>query len=177
MGKGSKKEEEKRESKGSKKAQRSGSNVFAMFSPRQLAEFKEAFGMMDVDKDGIIGKSDLKATYDNLGASGNDREMDEMIAEATGPLNFTMLLTIFGNRMSGGGSADDDESIAAAFRSFDNGGKIDAAALKTALMTFGEKFTSTEADDIFGQLGVEGGKIDTGKLIGMLTASAEQEEA
>jgi len=131
---------------------------------------------MDNDKDGIIGKSDLRATYDAMGKTGNDREMDEMIAEATGPINFTMLLTLFGNRMSG--SADDDEVVTAAFKSFDQGGKIDSDKLRHALMTWGEKFSASEVDEIFGQLSVGGdGKIDTGKLIGMLTAKEEEAEA
>merc|ERR1712029_701055 len=46
---------------GSKKAKRSGSNIFAMFSQRQIQEFKEAFGIMDTDKDGILSASDLTA--------------------------------------------------------------------------------------------------------------------
>jgi hypothetical protein len=33
-----------------RKAKRSGSNVFALFSQRAIQEFKEAFGIMDVDK-------------------------------------------------------------------------------------------------------------------------------
>jgi len=90
----------------SKKAKRTGSNVFSLFSQRQLSEFKEAFQMMDADKDGIIGKSDLRATFDAMGKVANEKELEEMLGEANGPLNFTMLLTLFGNRMSG--SADDD---------------------------------------------------------------------
>jgi len=53
----------------------------------------------------------------------NEKELDEMLGEANGPLNFTMLLTLFANRMSG--SADDDEVVIAAFKSFDEQGKID----------------------------------------------------
>lgn len=117
--------EEKRPStRESKKAKRSGSNIFSMFSQRQLSEFKEAFQMMDADKDGIIGKSDLRATFDAMGKLANEKELDEMLGEATGPLNFTMLLTLFGNRMSG--EADDDEVVANAFRTFDENGKIDS---------------------------------------------------
>jgi len=171
--------EEKRAStrKSDKQAKRSGSNVFAMFSQRQIAEFKEAFQLMDNDKDGVIGKSDLRATYDAMGKVANDREMDEMIAEAPGPINFTQLLTLFGNRMSGGGSADDDEAVTGAFKSFDNGGKIESDKLRHALMTWGEKFSKQEVDEAFEQMSIDGsGKIDTGKLIAMLTASAEEEE-
>jgi len=156
-------------------AKKAGSNVFAMFTPRQIAEFKEAFQLMDNDKDGIIGKQDLRATYDAMGKVGNDREMDDMIGESPTPINFTTLLTLFGNRMSGGGG-DDDEVVSSAFKTFDDGGKIDQDTLRRALMTFGEKFTKAEWDEVFEQLPKDGsGNIETGKLISMLTASAEAE--
>lgn len=159
----------------SKKAKRSGSNVFSMFSQRQLSEFKEGFQMMDADKDGIIGKNDLRATFDAMGKVANDRELEEMLGEASGPLNFTMLLTLFANRMSG--SADEDEVVINAFKSFDDGGKIDGEKLRHALMTFGDKMTQAEVDDAYEQMVIDNqGRIDTGKLIAMLTASAEGEE-
>jgi len=159
----------------SKKAKRTGSNVFSLFSQRQLSEFKEAFQMMDADKDGIIGKSDLRATFDAMGKVANEKELEEMLGEANGPLNFTMLLTLFANRMSG--SADDDEVVIAAFKSFDENGKIDGDKLKNALMTFGEKFSQGEIDDAYEQMTIDNqGRIDTSKLIAMLTASAEGEE-
>jgi len=159
----------------SKKAKRTGSNVFSMFSQRQVAEFKEAFSMMDADKDGVIGKNDLRATYDALGRIVSEKELDELLGEATGPLNFTMLLTLFANRMSG--SADDDDVVVSAFKSFDEGGKIDSEKLRHALMTWGEKFSSDEIDDAYEQMTIDGsGKIDTSKLIQMLTAAADEEE-
>jgi len=159
----------------SKKAKRTGSNIFSMFSQRQVSEFKEAFQMMDHDKDGIISKNDLRATYDALGRIANEKELDEMLNEATGPLNFTMLLTLFANRMSG--SADDDEVVINAFKSFDEGGKINGEKLRHALMTWGDKFSAAEVDDAYEQMTIDNaGNIDTGKLISMLTASAEEEE-
>jgi Ca2+-binding EF-hand superfamily protein len=159
----------------SKKAQRSGSNVFSMFSQRQIAEFKEAFALMDADKDGIISKNDLRSVYDQIGRLANEKELDEMINEASGPINFTMLLTLFGNRMSG--SVDDDDVVINAFKSFDEGGKIPSESLRHALMTWGEKFSSAEVDDAYENMIIDGsGGIDTGKLIQMLTASAEEEE-
>jgi len=167
--------EEKRSStRESKKAKKSGSNIFSMFSQRQVAEFKEAFQMMDHDKDGIISKNDLRATYDALGRVANEKELDEMLGEATGPLNFTMLLTLFANRMSG--SADDDEVVINAFKSFDEAGKINGEKLRHALMTWGDKFTTAEVDDAYDQMTIDNsGNIDTAKLISMLTASAEEE--
>lgn len=58
--------------------------------------------MMDKDKDGILNKSDIRATWDQLGKLVSDKELDEMLSEAQGPINFTQLLTLFANRMSGG---------------------------------------------------------------------------
>lgn len=159
----------------SKKAQRSGSNVFSMFSEKQIAEFKEAFSMMDADKDGIISKNDLRACYDQIGRLAQEKELDEMVNEAPGPINFTMLLTLFGNRMSG--SADDDDVVINAFKSFDDGGKINGESLRHALMTWGDKFSGDEVDQAYENMEIDdSGNINTSKLISMLTASAEDEE-
>lgn len=65
-----------------KRATRSGSNVFAMFTQHQVAQFKEAFGFIDSDKDGIISKNDIRATFDALGRLCTDKELDEMASEA-----------------------------------------------------------------------------------------------
>jgi Ca2+-binding EF-hand superfamily protein len=159
-------------SRASKKAQKSGSNVFSVFSQTQIAEFKEAFQLMDADKDGIISKNDLRAVYNQIGRIANDAELDEMIKEASGPINFTMLLTIFANKMSG--SADDDQVVTNAFKAFDVGGTINSDKLRHALMTWGDKFSADEVEDAYEQLIMDNaGNIGTARLIQMLTASAE----
>lgn len=65
-----------------KRATRSGSNVFAMFTQNQVAQFKEAFQFIDSDKDGIISKNDIRATFDALGRLVTDKELEEMASEA-----------------------------------------------------------------------------------------------
>lgn len=84
---------------------------------------------MDHDKDGIISKSDLRATFDAVGKLSNEKELDEMINEASGPINFTQLLGLFGTRMADSGGTDDDDVVIAAFRSFDENGTIDSERL------------------------------------------------
>jgi len=163
-----------------KQAARSGSNVFAMFSEKQVAEFKEGFQVMDADKDGIIGKNDLRATFDMVGRVASNDELEEYLADASGPLSFTMLLQMFGERMSGGGEgSDDDDVVIAAFNAFDEGdGKASATDLRHALQTWGEKYSDKECDSIFGELPIDSfDKIDLQAVIQMLTAApAENEE-
>lgn len=168
--------EKRASSRGSKKqARRTGSNVFSMFSQKQVAEFKEGFQLMDADKDGVLGRNDIRSTFDIIGRIASDKEIDEMLADAPGPISFTMLLNMFAERMSGG--SDDDDVVIAAFKTFDEAGKIDTESLRHALMTWGDKFTSKECDDAFDQFAVDdSGKADTQAIIAMLTASAKEEE-
>lgn len=101
-----------------KRAQRSGSNVFAMFTQNQVHQFKEAFSFIDQDKDGIISKHDIRASFDALGRLCNDKELEEMTSEAPGPINFTMFLTVFGDRVQG---TDDEDVVLNAFSRYDEG--------------------------------------------------------
>merc|ERR1712071_198835 len=105
------------------------------------------------------------------------QELDEMINDAPGPINFTMLLTMFAERQSGG--SDEDDVVIGAFKSFDDGeGNIDGETLRHALMTWGDKFTSKEVADAFESMVIDGdNKIDCQKLIEMLTAAPVEEDA
>ena len=53
-----------------KRAQRATSNVFAMFDQAQIQEFKEAFNMIDQNRDGFIDKEDLHDMLASLGIIG-----------------------------------------------------------------------------------------------------------
>jgi len=158
---------------GSKKAKRSGSNIFAMFSQRQIQEFKEAFGIMDTDKDGILSASDLTAAFGAVGKSISDGEASGMLSEAPGPVNFTQMVTLFAEKMAGG--ADDDDTILKSFDAFEINGKIDAEMFKHSLMTWGDKFTGTEVDEAFSEFVIEDGQIDAVHLKGLMVAKKEEE--
>ena len=92
--------------KGSKKAKKSGSNIFTLFSQKQIQEFKEAFGIIDVDKDGIITAKDLMAAFVNIGRPITDAEANNLVGEAPGPINFTQMVTLFAEKMAGGQTGD-----------------------------------------------------------------------
>lgn len=66
-----------------------------------------------------------------------------MISEAPGTINFTMFLTLMGEKLSG---TDPEYEILQAFEAFDDGrtGVINADALREAMTTMGDRFTDEE---------------------------------
>ncbi|XP_047479560.1 myosin regulatory light chain 2-like [Penaeus chinensis] len=161
----------------SKKAKKGGSNVFDMFTQKQVAEFKEGFQIMDRDRDGVIDKADLRGTFDEIGRMVSDSELDSMLADAPGPINFTTLLHMFASRSSG--ESDDDDVVAASIRAFEkSAGKIEAEQFRTMLMAFGDKFTNQEVDEAFDmmELDEDTGMIDSDALVAMLCAGGAKDE-
>lgn len=84
-----------------KRAQRATSNVFAMFDQSQIQEFKEAFNMIDQNRDGFIDAADLKDMFASLGKDVTDDYVEDMLNDANGAINFTMFLTLFGEKLNG----------------------------------------------------------------------------
>ena len=124
----------KKKAKGAKKrVQRATSNVFAMFEQSQIQEFKEAFNIIDQNRDGFIDMEDLKDMFASLGQEKPDKYLEGMLNEATGPINFTMFMTLFGEKMNG---TDPEEVIRGAFSPFDpdGTGKIHEEPLRRMLM-------------------------------------------
>lgn len=126
-----------------KRAQRATSNVFAMFDQAQIAEFKEAFNMIDQNRDGFIEKEDLHDMLASLGKNPTDDYLEAMMNEAPGPINFTMFLTLFGERLQG---TDPEDVIKNAFGCFDedNNGHISEDRLRELLTTMGDRFTDED---------------------------------
>jgi len=159
-----------------KKAKKGGgSNIFDLFTQKQVAEFKEGFQVMDKDKDGVVGKEDLKMTFADLGRPGTEEDFDSMIADSPNPINFTTLLSMFASRSSG--EQDDDDVIVSAFKSFESKpGEIDPDQFRSMLKAFGDKFTDAEVDDVFSILDTESGAISSSTLISLLVAKKGDDE-
>ena len=121
------------------------SNVFVMFDQTQIQEFKEAFSLIDQDKDGFITKDDLSDMFASLGKSQSELMISEMLEEASGPVNFTMFLTLFGLKMYG---IDTEETLVNSFNVFDEKGNgfIQEDVFKECLMSLGDKFTNEEVN-------------------------------
>ncbi|KAK9763333.1 Myosin regulatory light polypeptide 9 [Basidiobolus ranarum] len=131
-----------------KRAVRQNSNVFAIFDQKQIAEFKEAFSMIDHDSDGFVDKEDLKDMLFHLGQTHSDQYIEDMINEAPGSINFTMFLTLMGEKLSG---TDPEHDILMAFECFDDNrsGYINADDLREYLTAIGDRFTDEEVDIMY----------------------------
>ncbi|RKP11043.1 hypothetical protein THASP1DRAFT_12053 [Thamnocephalis sphaerospora] len=151
-----------------KRAVRQNSNVFAMFDQKQIAEFKEAFSILDHDSDGFVDREDLKDMLASLGQNPSDAYIDAMINEAPGSINFTMFLTLMGEKMSG---TDPEHEILNAFECFDEegNGRINADNLRDFLTTMGDRFTDDEVDILFkGDMLDRNGYFDYQKFVRVL---------
>ena len=78
-----------------------------------------------------------------LGKNPTDEYLDAMMVEAPGPINFTMFLTLFGERLQG---TDPEDVIKNAFGCFDedNTGFIHEERLRELLISMGDRFTDED---------------------------------
>ncbi|XP_039218566.1 myosin regulatory light chain 2, ventricular/cardiac muscle isoform [Crotalus tigris] len=158
-----------------KAKKRTDSNVFSMFEQAQIQEFKEAFTIMDQNRDGFIDKADLRDTFAALGRLNvKNEELDDMIKEAPGPINFTVFLSMFGEKLKG---ADPEETILNAFKVFDPESKgLKANYIKEMLMTQGERFSKEEVDQMFAAFPPDvTGNLDYKNLVHIITHGEEKD--
>ncbi|KAF1746112.1 hypothetical protein GCK72_022564 [Caenorhabditis remanei] len=143
------------------RAPRPISNVFTMFTQEQIQEFKEAFNMIDQNRDGLIDQNDLKDIFASLGKDVSEEIINSMINEGHNnqPINFTMFLTLFGEKMMG---TDPEDVILDAFKCFDEhgSGKLDVHQFKEVLMTMGDKMSKEEVEELLRDVPIKKGKID-----------------
>ncbi|XP_053313123.1 myosin regulatory light chain 10 [Spea bombifrons] len=162
--------------KAKKKAEGGSSNVFSMFDQSQIQEFKEAFTIMDQNRDGFIDKGDLRDTFAALGRINvKSEELDDMVKEAPGPINFTVFLTMFGEKLKG---TDPEETILNAFKIFDPDGKghIKADYIREMLTTQADRFSQEEISQMFNAFRPDvAGNLDYKNLCYIITHGEEKD--
>merc|ERR1739846_114794 len=105
-----------------------------------------------------------------------ENELDDMLGEIGGACTFDNMVQMFQSKMAGDGN-DPDDLIVQAFKAYEFEGKIDAGMFKHALMTWGDKFTAAEVDDIFGEFEIdEDNMIKSKDVIGLFVAQKEEEK-
>merc|ERR1711915_705290 len=90
----------------------------AEFDEGTLEVYKECFRLMDIDKDGVISKNDLRAAFDNVGRLVMDDELNSMLSEVGGPCNYDNMIKMLAAKMAGGVN-DPDDLVVDAFKAFD----------------------------------------------------------
>merc|ERR1712218_110239 len=146
------------------------------FSEEQIQMYKDCFKLMDINKDGTLDKNDLRGAFDNVGVLMSESELDDLLGEVGGPCNFQGMVDMFQNKMAGDGN-DPDDLIIQAFSAYDNDGKIDVKMFQHALMTWGDKMTKAEIDDIFDEFEVdEDYMCKTKEVMGLFVAVKEEEK-
>nr|XP_012416270.1 PREDICTED: myosin regulatory light chain 2, ventricular/cardiac muscle isoform isoform X3 [Odobenus rosmarus divergens] len=145
--------------KAKKRSGGANSNVFSMFEQTQIQEFKEAFTIMDQNRDGFIDKNDLRDTFAALGrVNVKNEEIDEMLKEAPG--------------------ADPEETILNAFKVFDPEGKgvLKADYVREMLTTQAERFSKEEIEQMFAAFPPDvTGNLDYKNLVHIITHGEEKD--
>merc|ERR1711970_1559300 len=146
------------------------------FSEDQLQMYKDCFKLMDINKDGQLDKNDLRGAFDNVGVLMSESELDGLLGEIGGACTYDNMVKMFQEKMAGDGN-DSDDLIVQAFKAYDNEGKIDSKMFTHALMTWGDKMTKAEIDDIFGEFEIdEDYMIKSKDVIGLFVAVKEEEK-
>lgn len=149
-------------------------NVLALFNQSQIQEFKEAFALIDADRDGIIGSEDISAIYQQLGRDADPKVVKEMLAECTDKLNFTHFLNLFGEKLHG---TDSESSLRDAFKMFDEGnsGKLTEEYFKDLMMNVGDQYSKDEIKQVWKEAPIEGGNLDYVKFVQIIKRGKDDE--
>ena len=97
----------------------------------------------------------------------SDAFLESMVNEAPGPINFTMFLTLFGEKLTG---TDPEEVIRQAFQCFDEDGTgyISEERLRELLTTLGDRYTHEQVDDLFRDAPIKKGQFNYVEFTRML---------
>ncbi|XP_009273646.1 PREDICTED: myosin regulatory light chain 10 [Aptenodytes forsteri] len=145
-----------------------------MFEQTQIQEFKEAFTIMDQNRDGFIDKADLRDTFAALGRLNvKNEELEDMVKEAPGPINFTVFLTMFGEKLKGKYLWGVGE---VSVKDPQGAGKLKSKYIKEMLMTQADRFSQEEINQMFAAFPPDvSGNLDYKNLCYVITHGEEKD--
>ncbi|CAF4167255.1 unnamed protein product [Rotaria sp. Silwood2] len=105
--------------------------------------------------------------FASLGKVVPDAEIEAMIREAPGDINFTMFLTLFGEKLTG---SDPEDVVRNAFLALDEErtGTISEERLRDLLMSMGDRYTDEEVDELFKDAPIKNGLFDYQEFVKIL---------
>jgi len=142
------------------RARREPSGVFSLFQPQQIQQFKEAFSLIDQDRDGLVGEQDLKDTFTSLGIVPSPEMMEELLTSRPGErssqqtstedprdrgINFAMFLTMMSEHLF---EFDAEAELLESFSSFDDSdsGMVRCDEVRKWLSETGDRMSQGEID-------------------------------
>ena len=133
------------------------------------------YNVKNAFRDGFIDKDDLHDMLASLGKDPSEDYLEGMMSEAPGPINFTMFLTMFGERLQG---TDPEDVIKNAFGCFDedNVGVLHEERLRELLTTIGDRFTDDEVDEMFREAPIKNGMFDYAEFTRILKHGAKEKD-
>ncbi|KAK7463887.1 hypothetical protein VKT23_005822 [Stygiomarasmius scandens] len=175
------------------RARREPSGVFSHFEPAQIQQFKEAFQLIDHDKDGWVNESDLKEIFSSLGLTPSRTMLEDLLSarpgghmkspsEDSGPgqgrrINFTMFLTMMSERLF---EFDTEPELIEAFESFDenDSGMVKVEDMRKWLREMADRMDDREIDRFLkGPFTDRQGNFNYREWIKVLRVNEENEEA
>ncbi|KAE9403104.1 EF-hand [Gymnopus androsaceus JB14] len=137
------------------RARREPSGVFSLFQAPQIQQFKEAFQLIDHDKDGWVNESDLREIFTSLGITPTKAMLDDLLSSRPGEtssrsssdkgINFTMFLTMMSERLF---EFDTEPELLVAFESFDenDNGTVKVEDMRRWLGELADRMSEQEID-------------------------------
>ncbi|KAJ8083749.1 hypothetical protein PM082_002515 [Marasmius tenuissimus] len=136
------------------RARREPSGVFSLFKAPQIQQFKEAFQLIDHDKDGWVSEADLREIFASLGRTPDTTQLHNLLSARPGGqsalpsdkgINFTMFLTMMSERLF---EFDTEPELLEAFESFDENdeGTVKVEVMRKWLSEVGERMLDDEID-------------------------------
>ncbi|TFK56711.1 EF-hand [Heliocybe sulcata] len=174
------------------RARREASGVFQLFNPLQIQQFKEAFSLIDQDRDGIVSEKDLKDLFTSLGLQPSKTMLEDLLnerpgthsrtpsgedADDRGGINFTMFLTMMGEHLF---DFDGEAELIEAFESFDENdtGTVKCDEMRRWLSEVGERMDTPEIDRLLkGPFTDKKGNFNYREWVKVLRVNTDPDEA
>ncbi|KAJ7926008.1 hypothetical protein B0H13DRAFT_2229577 [Mycena leptocephala] len=170
------------------RARREPSGVFSLFQAPQIQQFKEAFQLIDHDKDGWVGEGDLREIFASLGITPSASTLDQLLRARPGDappsrpgdaergVNFTMFLTMMSERLF---EFDTEAELLEAFESFDeaDAGVVRVEEMRKWLGEVGERMGEREIDKLLkGPFTDRQGNFNYREWVKVLRVNEEEEQ-
>ncbi|XP_028063272.1 calmodulin-2-like isoform X2 [Camellia sinensis] len=140
----------------------------------QIAEFREAFSLIDEDSDGLGSSLEVARVIQSLNEHPTKEEVEDTISEVdiagNGTIDFEHYLNIMARKMKDNVA----EELKEVFKVFDQDqdGYISAIEVRHVMINLGEKLTDEEAEQMIMEADLDGdGVVSYEEFVRMMMAS------